>query len=56
MSIWASNVVGVELDNGERICDHSFDRLFVDREAAIDFCLRQNEKAKVKIITPGWLR
>lgn len=56
VSIWATNMVGVELDNGEKIGDSYFDRLFTDREAAIDFCLRQNEKAKVKIKTPGWLR
>ena len=56
IAIWATNMVGVELDNGEKIGDSSFDRLFTDKESAIDFCLRQNEKAKVKIIIPGWLR
>ena len=47
--IWATNCFGVCLDNNEHIVEDSFDRLFTDKEAAIDFCLKKNRQLKVKI-------
>lgn len=49
VGIWATNIYGVTLDNNEHIHEDLFDRLFVDREEAIEFCLKKNRQAKVKI-------
>lgn len=51
--IWATNTYGVILDNNNHI-DHSwFDRLFTNREEAIEFCLKKNQQSKVKIYNKG---
>ena len=47
--VWATNMVGVILDTNEHVEEDRFDRLFTDREAAIEFCLKKNEYRKVKI-------
>ena len=47
--IWATNTYGVILDNNEHVPVDFFDRLFTDKEAAIEFCLKKNRQAKVKI-------
>lgn len=52
MEVWATNMVGIKLNNGEYISEHYFNRLFTNKDEAIDFCLRQNEKVKVKIKNP----
>lgn len=51
LSIWATNIVGVTLDNGWHIREDNFDRLYreEDLEKALDFCTKQSERAKVKI-------
>lgn len=48
-SVWATNIFGVCLDNNEHITQNWFNRLFDDREAAIEFCLKKNNQAKVKV-------
>ena len=48
-SVWATNIFGVCLDNNEHITENWFNRLFEDREAAIEFCLKKNNQAKVKV-------
>ena len=49
-SVWATNCFGVclEYDNNH-IPEDWFHRLFTDKEAAIEFCLKKNEHSKVKI-------
>jgi hypothetical protein len=47
--VWATNVVGVILGGANYISEHEFDRLFTDKETAIEFCLKKNEHRKVKI-------
>ena len=47
--VWATNIVGVILDGSDHIGDNEFDRLFTDREAAIELCLKLNSHRKVKI-------
>jgi hypothetical protein len=47
--VWATNCIGVTLDNNDHIAEDNFDRLFTDRKAAIDECLKRNECRKVKI-------
>lgn len=49
IGVWATNCVGVLLENNEHIEYDRFDRLFTDREAAVEFCLKKNEYRKVKI-------
>ena len=49
MGMWATGVYGVILDNNEQISFCHFDELFTDREEAIEFCLKKNSHAKVKI-------
>lgn len=49
LSVWATNIVGVQLDNGWHIDEYNFDRLFTDRESAIEFCLKKNQQSKIKI-------
>lgn len=47
--MWATNTVGVILDGNNHISEDEFDRLFTDREAAIEYCLKKNSHMKVKI-------
>lgn len=47
--IWATNCVGVILDNGYHVSEHNFDRLFKHREDAIMFYLEKQKMSKVKI-------
>ena len=47
--MWATKCIGVTLANNEHVTDDLFDRLFTDRDAAIEFCLKKNEHRKVKI-------
>lgn len=50
-SVWATNIVGVRLYNEWCITEDNFDRLFRedDLEKAIDFCVKQSKRAKIKI-------
>ena len=49
-SVWATNCFGVSLEYDNRcITENEFDRLFTDRESAIEFCLKKNNHSKVKI-------
>ena len=48
-SVWATNMFGVCLDTHEHIPEDMFHRLFTDKEAAIEFCLKKNNQAKVKV-------
>lgn len=47
--VWAGSVYGVTLDNNEQIAFCDFDQLFTDREEAIEFCVKKNKHAKIKI-------
>jgi hypothetical protein len=46
---WVTNTVGVILNGDNHVAEEEFDRLFVDREEAIEYCLKKNEHRKVKI-------
>lgn len=49
-SIWVTNCFGVCLEyNGNHIPEEWFYRLFTDKEAAIEFCLKKNQHSTVKI-------
>lgn len=47
--VWATNMVGVRLDNNWCVSECEFDRLFKTKDEAIDFCLKANERSKVKV-------
>ena len=49
--IWATNIVGVTLDNGWHIAEDEFKRLFKydDLDKAKDFCVKQSLREKVKV-------
>lgn len=49
--VWAGNfgIYGVTLDDDEQIAMCHFDKLFTDREEAIEYCIKKNTHAKVKI-------
>jgi hypothetical protein len=47
--VWATNIVGVILDNDNHISEDEFDRLFTSRDEAIEYCIKKNEQQKVKI-------
>ena len=47
--MWATNMVGVTLLDNTHVGEDEFDRLFTNREEAIEFCLKKNEHLKVKI-------
>lgn len=54
VGVWATNTYGVEIRDsehiyGNHICESEFKYLFTDREEAIEFCLKKNAHAKVKI-------
>jgi hypothetical protein len=47
--MWATNTVGIILDDNSHISEDEFDRIFTDRTEAIEYCLKKNEYRKVKI-------
>ena len=47
--IWATNMVGVMLSNDWYIAEDDFYRLFKDKNEAIDWCLKQNQRGAVKV-------
>ena len=47
--IWATGTYGVTLHTGEHLHESEFKYLFTNREEAIEFCLKKNAHAKVKI-------
>lgn len=47
--IWATNIVGVTLDNNWHISKNEFYRLFKNRDDAVDWCLQQNQRCTVKV-------
>ena len=47
--IWATNIVGVILDNNWHIWEDEFNRLFTNKNEAIDWCVKQNQRATVKV-------
>lgn len=47
--VWATNIFGVALDGGHHIHEDLFYRLFINKEEAIEFCLKKNQQSKVKI-------
>ena len=47
--MWATNTVGVILNNSKYIDENEFDRIFRDRDEAITYCIKKNEQRKVKI-------
>jgi hypothetical protein len=49
IGLWATNTYGVTLGNNEQIHYSNFDKLFTNREAAIEYCIKKNTHAKVKI-------
>lgn len=49
VGVWATYAYGVTLENGTEICCVNFDELFTEREKAIEFCIKKNTHAKVKI-------
>lgn len=54
IGVWATNICGVILDNNWHISDYDFDRLFQDKDEAIDWCIKQNQRDKVKIEKLGY--
>lgn len=49
VGVWATNICGVSLNNNNHITENCFDRLFAEKEDAIEFCLKKNRQLKVKI-------
>ena len=47
--IWATNIVGVTLDNDWHISEDEFYRLFKNKNEAVDWCLKQNQRGTVKV-------
>jgi len=47
--VWATNIVGVSLSNNHHVPQDKFDRLFRNKNDAIDWCIKQNQKSKVKV-------
>lgn len=47
--IWATNMVGVTLDNNWHITEDEYYRLFKNKNDAIDWCLKQNQRGTVKV-------
>ena len=47
--IWATNIVGIILDNNWHISENEFNRLFKDKNKAIDWCVKQNQRGTVKV-------
>lgn len=52
--VWATNTVGVILDDDYHVEQDSFYKLFKDKDEAIDWCLKQNQRGKVKIYNLGY--
>ena len=52
--VWATNIVGVILDDEYHVGKDEFYKLFTNKDEAIDWCLKQNQKGKVKIYNLGY--
>lgn len=48
--VWGTNTYGVILDNDNHISECEFDKIFINKEDAIEFCIKKNEHTKVKVI------
>lgn len=51
-SIWATNIVGVVLDIGTwgwHITEDAFGRIFENEDDAIDYCVQENKRNKIKV-------
>ena len=46
---WATNTFGIILDGNNHIAEDEFDRIFTDRDSAIEYCIKKNEHRKIKI-------
>ena len=49
VGVWATNIVGVILNGNEHIDEEDYDKLFRNKEDAIDWCIKQNQRIKVKV-------
>lgn len=47
--IWATNIAGVALGNGWHVAEDRFNRIFRDKNEAIDWCIKENQRNKVKV-------
>ena len=47
--VWTTNCFGIALENGTHILEEWFDRVFTDKDAAIDFCIKKNMQHKIKV-------
>ena len=47
--MWATNTYGVIINGDNHLAVDEFDRLFTDRDEAIEYCIKKNEHRKVKI-------
>ena len=47
--VWATNTVGVILDDDWFISEDEFDMLFKDKNEAVDWCLNQNQRSTVRV-------
>ena len=56
IGVWATNTVGVTLKDNTHLCEDEFDRLFTNKEEAIEFCLKKDEHRKVKIYGEQYAR
>ena len=51
--IWATNIAGVTLDNGWHIVENSFNKIFRDKNEALDWCIKENQRSKIKVYKRG---
>jgi hypothetical protein len=49
IEFWVTNTFGVCLDDSNHIPEDWFYRLFTDKDEAVEFCLKKNQRLTVKI-------
>ena len=48
-NVWFTDTYGVTLNNGKQIHCSQFDMLFTNKEEAIEYCIKKNAHAKIKV-------
>ena len=49
IGVWATNTYGVILNTEEHLAESQFQYIFINRDEAIEFCLKKNQHNKIKI-------
>ena len=47
--VWATSMVGIILDHDNHVGENEFDRIFKNKNEAVDWCIKQNQRSNIKV-------